>query len=73
MSNLREALDNPGTLSEQRVREIQDQLYLSRTRPGNVPQWLYDRLRPGYESQMQATTDQLRTELERMLSNSKGI
>jgi SMODS-associating 4TM effector domain len=67
MNYLNDCLDDPRSLSEPRVREIQDQLYLSRTRPGNVPQWLYDRLRSDYESQMHATADDLRTQMERSL------
>lgn len=68
MNYLNESLANPACLTEQRVREIQDQLYLSRTRPGNVPQWLYDRLRGDYENQMRATTSDLCSQVEQALA-----
>lgn len=41
-----------GCISDERLRDIQDRLFLLRSRPGAVPQWLYDWVRVGFQEDM---------------------
>jgi hypothetical protein len=43
-------------VSDTDVRDAQDMLFVLRCRPGNVPQLLYKRLRPGYRDDMEKGT-----------------
>ncbi len=51
-------LATPGFVSHESLRDIQDRLFLLRSRPGAVPQWLYEWVRVGFQEDMaQAVSD----------------
>lgn len=50
-------LATPGCISDENLRDIQDRLFLLRSRPGAVPQWLYDWIRVGFQEDMAEAVD----------------
>jgi hypothetical protein len=55
------------SMNVESLRDIQDRLFLLRSRPGAVPQWLYDWVRIGFQEDMaQAVNDYRETILERL-------
>jgi hypothetical protein len=53
----------PGCISEENLRDVQDRLFLIRSRPGSVPQWLYDWIRVGFQEDMTEAVDDRKAQI----------
>jgi hypothetical protein len=53
----------PGSISDENLRDVQDRLFLIRSRPGSVPQWLYDWIRVGFQEDMTEAIDDRKAQI----------
>lgn len=62
-----------GVISEQTIRQMQDKMYLNRKSNPLIPEWIYNRLRPGLEEAMYYSVKHLVEEYKQNLEAPKAI